>query len=834
MFDDIEIQMRQAGFNITKDQIKIDDDIHRFDAFGKNDGWMIFFQNLTKKGSPYIVGQFGSWKSGEAFDYKSAITATKADRKKIESDVFAIQKKVEIEKAARQKVTAEEAEILWKNGTENVNSDYLKLKQIDCLYGCKTVMRTSGRELVIPMKDINGKLWGTQKILPDGSKFFMQGQKKSGCFHIIQDSTSLDDTEVICVAEGFATAVAIHQALSTPVVVAFDSGNLDSVVSVIRNKYPSKKICICGDDDKFTKKPDGEPTNPGREKATEAAKNNFAYTVFPAFKNTEDRLTDFDDLKRAEGLDEVRKQLNAAINLIIKTAKPCVVLNAGQESETINIVYSLLIEESKKNKMLFLRGGKIVYLNRKDSGKLHLELLTKEKLLTLLALKFDWVTYNHKEELVHCNLPERLVAHILHSPPQEMLIVESLKHLPYFNAEGALIYENGYNEKTRIILDAPPLLNDDFFHNTITNEYAKECFKTIFEICHDFPFATRADKLHYLSILFHPLLKSYYLGSTPLFFITATRPNTGKSLLADIAWYIIRGTKPDSFNFPKTEEEQVKQITASFIDMLDVFYYDNLPTDKLDSTVLARLATQPNWSARLLSKNEIFTCANNACFIFTANALNATGELIRRSPRICLASPIDERTKRDRSVFKFPELMKYIIANRNKILTSMYVVVRYWLENGAKKAEHNRYLPSFEEWSDTMAGIFSSVSEDHFLLGQEDYTNQTNNEIEIIDELLEVWWDKFKDSPIKASDLVTNLCTAELLTEILSSKNPNALSGETGKFLFSFKNKVQNNFKLVLAKDKGRKGRWYQLVKLEVGGGTPNNPEEQVELKLKS
>jgi len=73
---------------------------------------------------------------------------------------------------------------------------------------------------------------------------------------------------------------------------AYDSGNLLSVATSIRERWPDKAIVIAGDDDH------GLDNNPGREKALAAAVAVAGIAIFPNF-SAEQRsrgLTDFNDL----------------------------------------------------------------------------------------------------------------------------------------------------------------------------------------------------------------------------------------------------------------------------------------------------------------------------------------------------------------------------------------------------------------------------------------------------------------------------------------------------------------------------------------------------------
>lgn len=61
----------------------------------------------------------------------------------------------------------------------------------------------------------------------------------------------LTDVPVIIIAEGYATAATIKEAIELPAVVsAFDSGNLKAVAKALHEKYPHKPVIIAADDDK--------------------------------------------------------------------------------------------------------------------------------------------------------------------------------------------------------------------------------------------------------------------------------------------------------------------------------------------------------------------------------------------------------------------------------------------------------------------------------------------------------------------------------------------------------------------------------------------------------
>ncbi len=62
--------------------------------------------------------------------------------------------------------------------------------------------------------------------------------------------------------------------------VAFDAGNLAHVAKALRSAYPAALLVLCGDDDVQTFARTGN--NPGRDKATAAARSVQGLAVFPA------------------------------------------------------------------------------------------------------------------------------------------------------------------------------------------------------------------------------------------------------------------------------------------------------------------------------------------------------------------------------------------------------------------------------------------------------------------------------------------------------------------------------------------------------------------------
>jgi len=314
--------------NFAIDLPPLDGKILRFDRDGKKNAWFWGVQLFTQKsGAAYIIAKVGDWKTDEEFEFKTNMAFSREDKKAIGQRIKEAQEKSEKAKEGLQIDAAEVAVQILAQARYPAPTDYMNRKLIPELFGARVTKqrlvdaatgRSSSRMyddelLIVPMRDVNGRLWGVQQITgakpPHKNKFFLTGQRIDGLFHTIPEDADLRGNDPLYVVEGFATGVSVHLATQEPVVVVFNSQNIPKVLEALRADSPDRPIIIAGDDDVRARRPDGTPYNAGRTKAEEAAKASIAKTCFPKFRSEENNPTDWNDLHVREGLDEVKKQL---------------------------------------------------------------------------------------------------------------------------------------------------------------------------------------------------------------------------------------------------------------------------------------------------------------------------------------------------------------------------------------------------------------------------------------------------------------------------------------------------------------------------------------------
>ena len=288
-------QFKQAivGVGLPPPSEILDDGlIHRFATSkkaGDESGWYVFHSDEVSAGS------FGCWRSGltQNWSAKPANEMTEAERTSHRDRIKAMQLQRESDLVIRQTQAADDADRRWNAAKVCIEHPYATVKGIN-LHG----VRAEGSNLLIPLRDTDGKLWSLQTITPNGTKMFVPGGRVKGCYCRIVGLSR----DVVVVAEGFATGASIHEVTGYAVVVAFNAGNLEAVALAIRDKHPDLKIIIAADDDYKN------AGNPGLTKARAAAMAVNGLLVMPDFSQCDrgNKDTDFNDLYRAAGPEAVK------------------------------------------------------------------------------------------------------------------------------------------------------------------------------------------------------------------------------------------------------------------------------------------------------------------------------------------------------------------------------------------------------------------------------------------------------------------------------------------------------------------------------------------------
>lgn len=276
--------MQRAGVG-TPPRLVADGRIHRFvgdgDKPGKANAWYVLH---VDGGRP--AGAYGSWRTdvSETWCSGDAGDLSDAERAELRRQVAEARRKAAAEREEAQQATASSVWREWSQAEPASPKHPYAVRKGVSVSG----LRQRGNLLLVPLSDVEGRVWNLQRIAPDGTKRFAKGGRITGLFKWVGPWLPVS---AIFVAEGWATAATLSEATGLPVLAAMNRGNLEAVAKVARRKWPEQQLVIAADNDHQT------PSNPGLTDAKHAALATGALLVCPP---TRAGVTDFNDLGAAE------------------------------------------------------------------------------------------------------------------------------------------------------------------------------------------------------------------------------------------------------------------------------------------------------------------------------------------------------------------------------------------------------------------------------------------------------------------------------------------------------------------------------------------------------
>ena len=326
-YHDVVAQMEQFGVQFKDRDMPLAIDHPKRKGCGKGGKWWYWLRTFQVRGHAYIVGVFGSYKTGDSLKVDWRAPELNAEDRARFAQERAQAEAAAIEARRREsEFAAGNARLQWSRGREAGSSPYLDRKGVQpecCRYmpdgsiliplirydmPRETALRAVQRIYPGPRSDSR-----TGEELPQ--KTFTKGFDPTGCALRLGRVEHEGDLVMIC--EGYATGLTVRMATNHrfAMFVGLSAGNLLSVAEIVRNLHPLSPILVCADDDWKTRDHAGNLHNVGRKAAIECTKRlHDTHMTYPVWSGPRgDKATDFNDLQASAGLDEVRKQLRTPI-----------------------------------------------------------------------------------------------------------------------------------------------------------------------------------------------------------------------------------------------------------------------------------------------------------------------------------------------------------------------------------------------------------------------------------------------------------------------------------------------------------------------------------------
>ena len=254
------------------------------------------------------AGYIHNFKTGEEIRWKASRASketTPEEREQAKAQMVADRAARDAERSHREAVTSHKARAAWNRSKPVQAHPYLTRKGVEA-HGLR---QDRAGNLLVPMRDAEGRLWSVQTISADGGKLYMKGGKKQGTHALLG---ALQPGQPLVIAEGFATAATVREITGLPVAVAFDSGNLADVARAYRARDAAMPLVIAADNDHHLPRKEVPLPNVGNVKAAEAAREVGGIILQPGFAEA-DTGTDWNDYAAQYGRATMRQLVQAQL-----------------------------------------------------------------------------------------------------------------------------------------------------------------------------------------------------------------------------------------------------------------------------------------------------------------------------------------------------------------------------------------------------------------------------------------------------------------------------------------------------------------------------------------
>lgn len=702
------------------------------DKIGSKSGFYILHSN----GLP--AGHFGCYKRSIAENWciKNANELTDAERAEYQAQVESSKAEraksdAEVNHAAR--VEAEKRIQLATPYDENNPHQYLITKNVK---DCNTLVE--GKDLLIPIRDVNDKIWAVQTIAPNGYKHNQSGGKKQGNFHLIgKEIKDNGFNQLIVLTEGYSTGLSVYAALNNkyPVAVCLDCGNLKPVAVALREKYPRLKVLIAGDNDSFG---DVNAGKNGAEDAINALTGGAAY-VLPDFttitqtdiqsamlasqgsgedwgaeksakrKQQIERLknerlaeyqerkpTDFNDLANWLGVSRASKQLENAIEKI-----SLITVEGGKLPRIIKQIENEMIFNDGN---LYQRSGSLVRAIHTEKSLEEKSVTIPANSLTIHAINEQWLTHHFTKiakwqkynarakqfERIDAE-PKYAITYFSLVGDWKLPVLRGITECATLRRDGSLLLKNGYDKSSGLFVayrgESVRVLSNP------TKQDALDALEILKYPLKDFSFLAEIDRAVILAAMLTSVV-NHSLGTTPWFGIDAPIMGSGKSLLADLVSMIATGRKATVISQGSDESEDEKRLGALLMRGVPLLNLDNIERP-VSGDMICSMTTQEQVSVRLLGQSKMIDLPTNCTKLATGNNIIFRGDMVRRV-LLCQLDPQCERP--DARKFDI-DLNEWVPANRHRLLSAALTILRAYICAGKPLTGQITAYGSFDDWN---------------------------------------------------------------------------------------------------------------------------------------
>ena len=462
---------------------------------------------------------------------------------------------------------------------------------------------------------------------------------------------------------------------------------------------------------------------------------------------------------------------------------------------------------------VLVRGGDLTRLSR-DEGRVTLKVYSQASLVDRMSQTAPFFAVSARGAIIDRKPPQDVAAILLDRTPDRYTgapRVNRVVDVPVFGADGHLLTTPGYHAGSRTYYAPDPTMGA--LSEIETDEWDVYAARAILEEAFgDFCYADDSGCTNALAFAITPFVREMIPGPVPAMAALAHEVGTGKTLLAKMTMLPGCGSVPASAE-PKDHEEWRKTLTAALLEAPSVIWYDNL-RHRLDAGPLAAVLTAERFGDRVLGHSRRVESAVRNLWILTANNLDLSTELARRSVPVFLDANVERPWERDKSAFRHPDLLDWGQRNRAQLVWACLVLCKSaleaWEEGWGYVPVLDRTLANYERWAEVVGHILAWHGYTGFLGNVARLYDSADEEHQEVRAFIEAWHARTTE-PLTAAGLlmeIGRLDAADLrdaLPSDLQGLAPDKLRAKLPYFLRANRGRVFGGLRLERLEDPGKR-----------------------------
>jgi hypothetical protein len=292
------------------------------------------------------------------------------------------------------------------------------------------------------------------------------------------------------------------------------------------------------------------------------------------------------------------------------------------------------------------------------------------QLAELIERHVDYTDANDRS--VHLAVP--FVKHYRQRDDDVLPVVTAVATLPIVLADGTILSERGLDRNRGIVFRVPNELQqllprqDDCAPSAVAEAMRFLTDDWLVDVATDY-----AGKCVLVALAL-TIIERTALPERPAYFATAGQRGGGKTTVINMVSVAVLGRRAAAAAWSPSEEERRKAIFAYLGEGVALLVWDNIPRGAVISCPsIEKALTAETYKDRVLGVSETRTVPATTIQVFTGNNVTPRGDMASRS---LMARMAVDRPDPENRVFKHADPIAWTEANRGRILSALYTILR--------------------------------------------------------------------------------------------------------------------------------------------------------------